>query len=240
MKDVKRKIQFVLFVAMLFAFQSYSCVGGRDYGPVEKETRNVSDFEAIEVSDGIDVYLTMGSREYVEVETSDKLLEHLVTEVRGGTLKIYFDKSFNWNKEAKVYVEAKRIESISTSGGSDLTGENTIESKDLVLNASGGSDIRLDIETRNLNVEVSGGADVLISGVTDYIHVNTSGGSDLKAFDLIAQRADCDASGGSDIKVNVEDELDARASGGADIIYMGNPRRINSDASSSSDITKRN
>ena len=240
MKNIIKSIQSILFVAFLFTLQSYSCIGGRDYGPMEKESRNVSDFEAIEVSDGIDVYLKMGSKEYVEVETSEKLLEHLVTEVRGKTLKIYFDGSFGWNKEAKVYVEAKRIESISTSGGSDLSAENTVESKDLTLKASGGSDLKLHLEARKLKIEVSGGADIRISGVTDYIHVNSSGGSDLKAFDLIAQRADCDASGGSDIRIHVEDELDARASGGADIIYMGNPQKINSDASSSGGITKRN
>ena len=239
MKNIKTVSRIASIVVVMLTLQGYSCVGDKYDGPTEKETRKVSGFDAIEVSDGIDVYLSMGSREQLEVETVEKLLEHLVTEVEGGKLKIYFDRSFNWNKAAKVYVQAKHINRISTSGGSDLTGENVLESRDLELKASGGSDIELEVKTENLEVDISGGADILLSGYTEYLQVNTSGGSDLKAFELVAQKADLHASGGSDIKVFVEDELDASASGGADIIYKGNPHVINSKTSSSADIMHR-
>ena len=228
---------FATLVAIII--QGNSCVGNRDYGPLEKETRKVSGFNAIEVSHGIDVYLTMGSREFLEVETPEDLLEHLVTEVKGGKLKIYFDRSFNWNNETKVYIQAKNIESINTSGGSDVFGENKLETKDLELKASGGSDIKLEVDTKSLDVNVSGGADIELSGQTVHLYANSSGGSDLKAFELITQRANLEASGGSDIKVYVEEELDAKASGGADIEYMGTPRLINSNSSSSGDIKKK-
>lgn len=231
-------ISFAVLVTIII--QGNSCIGNMDYGPLEKETRRVTGFSAIEVSHGIDVYLTMGSREFLEVETPEDLLEHLVTEVKGGKLKIYFDRSFNWNNETKVYVQAKNIESIHTSGGSDLFGENKLETKELELKASGGSDIKLEIDTKNLEVNVSGGADIELSGQTVHLYANSSGGSDLKAFELVAQRADLEASGGSDIKVYVEEEIEAKASGGADIEYMGTPSLINSNSSSSGDIKKRN
>jgi hypothetical protein len=94
--------------------------------------------------------------------------------------------------------------------------------------------------TRDLEVDVSGGADVILIGSTEYLKAETSGGSDLKAMDLIAQRAELRASGGSDIKIHVEDELDAKASGGADIIYTGNPGIVNTSTSASGDIKQRN
>lgn len=240
MKNLKIVLQVVSFTIIICAFQGYSCVGGKEYGPIEKETRNVSGFDAINVSSGIDVYLTMGSGENVEVEAEEDLLEHLVTEVRGGTLKIYFEKSFIWNKSAKVYVEAKNINGISASGGSDVIGKNILESRDLELKASGGSDIKLEVKTRSLDVDVSGGADIILSGLTDQLQANSSGGSDLRALELIAKRARLEASGGADIKVHVEDEIDARASGGADIAYRGNPEVINSKTSSGADINQRN
>lgn len=239
MKNMKTVIKIAVVVIVMLTLQGNSCVGDKYDGPTQKEIRKVSGFDAIEVGDGIDVYLSMGTSEQVEVETAGDLLEHLVTEVNGGILRIYFDRSFTWNKAAKVYVEAININKINTSGGSDLTGENVLETRDLELKASGGSDIKLEVKTKNLEAGISGGSDILLSGYTEFLQANTSGGSDLKAFELIAQRADLHASGGSDIKVFVEDELDAHASGGADIIYKGNPHAINSESSSSADITHR-
>lgn len=236
---MKTLLHTSLFILLLFITQGNSCLEGKDYGPKVKETREVADFDEIEVSNGIDVYLTMGSREHLEVEIPEDLLKDLVTEVRGGKLKIYFDRSFNWNNETTVYLQAKKIKKINISGGSDLIGENLLESKNLELNASGGSDIKLEIQVEDLEVEVSGGSDIVLSGVADFLIAESSGGSDLKAFELITARADLDASGGSDIKVTVEEELDASASGGADIEYMGNPNLLNTNASASGDIKKR-
>ena len=236
---MKYKIHYSIFMATIVALISFSCIGGRDYGPMEKESREVRDFDRIEGSHGIDVLLTMGNKEELEVSAPEDLLEHLVTEVKGGKLKIYYDRSFNWSNDTKVYLTARKLEGINTSGGSDLTGENLLKSKSLDLKASGGSDIRLEVSVRNLEVHVSGGADITLSGDAERLKANSSGGSDLKAFDLVVQEADLESSGGSDIKITVEEELIARASGGSDIEYRGNPRILDTNTSSSADIKKR-
>ena len=240
MKRMKLTVQIVFLSMMMFIVQGYSCIVDLHHGPKEKEIRKVSGFEAIEVSHGIDVYLTMGSSELVEVETSEDLLEHLITEVKGKTLKIYFDKSFNWNDETTVWIQAREINGINASGGADVIGEDVVETRELELNASGGSDIKLEVNTGRIEAEVSGGADIKLSGFTEMLVVNTSGGSDFNSYELTARRADLEASGGSDIKVTVEEELDARASGGADIYYKGDPTNVNSDSSSGGDVSHRN
>jgi len=240
MKSMKIFIQFAAFIVVMFLLQGYSCIGERYYGPPEKETRKVGGFDAIEVSHGIEVYLTMDSTVQVNVEAAEDLLEHLVTEVKGETLKIYFDRPFNWNSQAKVWIQAKEINMINISGGVDFYGESLLETRDLEIKASGGSDIRLEVKTKTVDVDISGGADVVLSGSTVNLWANSSGGSDLNAFELVAQKADLDASGGSDIKAYVEEELDANASGGADISYRGNPQVVNTKTSASGDITHRN
>ena len=236
---MKRNTLHSFFIATAITLFSFSCIGGRDYGPIEKEVREVSDFDRIEVSHGIDVLLTMGKQEQLEVSAPEDLLEHLVTEVKGGKLKIYYDRSFNWSNDTKVYLTARKLEEIITSGGSDLTGENLLKAKSLDLKASGGSDIRLELSVRNLDVKISGGADVTLKGNAERLRADTSGGSDLKAFDLVVQEADLESSGGSDIKITVEEELIAKASGGSDIEYQGNPRVLDTNSTSSADIKKR-
>lgn len=240
MKDARTVTNTAFALLLIVTLQGFSCIGDRYRGPVEKETRNVSGFNAIEVSHGIDVNLSFGSDEYVEVEAPEDLMEHIVTEVKGDKLKIYVDKSFNWNSQAKVFVQARKVAQIHASSGSDVRCEDVIETKKLELRASGGSDMRLEVITKTLNVHVSGGADITLIGSTDFIKAETSGGSDMMAMDLIAKSADLEASGGSDIRISVMEELDARASGGADIVYSGNPTQVNVNSSASADIKHRN
>ena len=239
MKKIKIPRLFFSLLFITILLQGHSCRIDTNYRPSEKERRKVSEFDAIEVSHGIDVYLTMGSSEQVDVEAAEELLEDLVTEVKGGILKIYFDRPFNWNANANVWIRAKEINMISTSGGVDLRGENVLEAKHLELKASGGSDMKLELHTKSVNVDISGGANIVLSGVTEELLVRSSGGSDVHSMDLVAKKADLEASGGSDIKAYIEEELDARASGGADITYSGNPGYVNTHTSAAGDITHR-
>jgi len=231
-----------LSVAILFLFTigNFSCISERNYGPVETETRRIGDFNEIEVSHGINVYISMGNGPSIEVETSEDLMDDLITEVRGDKLRIYFDRNFIWVKTANVFVNVERLSRINASGGSDVRGEDEIRGRDLVLNASGGSDIVLEVDVDNLEVEVSGGADIELAGLANYLEANTSGGADLRAYELTTKIARLDASGGSDMKVFVEEELEARASGGADIKYRGNPKNMDIQDSSGGDVTRVN
>ena len=236
----KQTLQISLAISLFLSLSSFSCITERSYGPVERESRNIGEFSEIEVSHGINVFITMGNRPSLEVETSEDLMENLITEVRGDKLKIYFEGNFIWVKTANVYVQAQKLNKISASAGADVVGEDEIRGRDLELKASGGSDIKLEVDVDNLEVDVSGGADIELTGAANYLEASTSGGSDLKAYELITQSARLEASGGSDIKVYVEEDIDARASGGADIKYRGNPQNVQSRDSSGGDVSKVN
>jgi hypothetical protein len=225
---------------ILLSLCCFSCIGNFNLGPVERESREIGTFHEIEVSHGINLYLTTGKSNHLEVETGKNILDRLITEVKDGRLKIYFRGSFISSTTANVFLETSNVDRIKTSGGSDVIGENILRTEKLELAASGGSDIRLEVEVDYLEVSVSGGADVMLSGTTNNLEAETSGGSDLKAFGLIVKRAKLYASGGSDMSVFVEDDLEARASGGADIRYKGNPRTIDSRNSAGGDISSSN
>ena len=237
---IKYAQQVSIAIFLFLSLSGFSCITKESYGPTERESRNIGTFDEIEVSHGINVYITLGSRHSLEVETSKDLMKKLVTEVRGDRLRIYFEGNFMWMKTASVFVQAEEISKISASGGADVVGEDEIRGRDLELSASGGSDIRLEIDVENLEVEVSGAADIELAGATNYLEASSSGGSDLKAYQLVAQRARLEASGGSELKVYVEQDIDARASGGADIKYRGNPKNVQAQDSSGGDVTKVN
>ncbi len=191
------------------------------------EIRKVENFNAVKVATGINLYLKMGDSEEVKVVANDDAIEKIITEVKNGTLSIYIKKSGwgNWgfNKTRKVYVTVKELVALDASSGSDVRSENTLKGEELKVSASSGSDVELDIIYRNLSISASSGSDAKISGKTKYLTVDSSSGSDINAGNLESKICKATASSGSDILVNVSEELNASASSGADIRYRGNP-----------------
>jgi hypothetical protein len=129
---------------------------------------------------------------------------------------------FNWNgmtKTRKVYVTVKELNRIEASSGSDVRSENTITGESLVIEASSGSDVILDLVCKNISVNTSSGSDAKLTGKAKTLKAEASSGSDINARDLATSVCYANASSGSDITVNVSDELVARASSGSDIRY---------------------
>ncbi len=224
-----------VFIALVILI-SPSCIGNKNLSPIVNEERETPPYEAINVQNGIDVYVAYGRHDKLKVETNENIMDYLITEVKNDVLRIYFKRSRVWFREARVYVTTDRLREIDASGGSDVKSENTIEANDLRLKASGGSDIRLSVNVNQLELEASGGADIVLSGNARNLMAHTSGGSDLKAPDLVTLSAELDASGGSDIRITVTEELIAKASGGSDIYYKGSPEKVKINSSASGDV----
>lgn len=205
-----------------------------------RQTRKVSEFHGITVSSGIDLYLTQKDIQEVKVEAEEEDMEYLVTEVEDGILKIYMkDRSvfnFNWSSTRKVYVSFRNLDKLEASAGSDVYSQSVLNLGKLELHASSGSDIKLELTATDVNAESSSGSDIQLKGKADYIQVSASSGSDINAADFVSKRCNANVSSGSDIRVNVTDELDANASSGGDIAYSGNPTRKNINESSGGDV----
>ncbi len=207
----------------------------------EKETRTVGDFTKINVSSGINLYLTQGDKIEVVVESDKSDMHKIITEVDGNTLRIYNKKSYNWgmHKAPKVYLTVKDIDYISSNGGADVYGQNLIVTEKLKVSTSGGADAYLEIQSSDVVLSTSGGSDIKIKGSTVNLEASASGGSDINANELKAQIVHVTASGGADATVWAEKQITAKASGGGDIDYFGNPEIKNIHESGGGDISKR-
>jgi len=234
-----RKLKAILLIAMI-AITVPVLAGNSD----KTENRDLSGFNAIAVSTGIDLYITMGNTEAVKVVADDDIIDNLKTEVENGTLRIYMKRNnwFNWgsgNQTRKVYVTVSELVAIDASSGSDVESENTLDGDKLDISASSGSDIELDVHYKNLSLDTSSGSDAELSGKVKYLKLSASSGSDIDASELESFYAKVDASSGSDISLSVSEELVANASSGADIVYHGNPQKKDIDESSGGDVRGR-
>jgi len=198
----------------------------RTINDANAQKRNVSGFHAIEVSGGIDLYLSQGDEAVAVSASKDEYRDKIITEVKDGVLKIWFEWKGNlridWgNRKLKAYVSIKNLDGLEASGGSDVLVDGAIKTTKLNMKISGGSDFKGKIESDELKINASGGSEVTVSGKAAKLTIDASGGSDFSGYDFASDICNVEASGGSDVHVTVNKELSANATGGSDIFYKG-------------------
>jgi len=181
----------------------------------------------VEVSGAIDLYLSQGKEEAAAVSASSpEALSRIITEVKNGTLHIYFDgKGWNWknwnNNKMKAYVTFKDLSRIEASGACNVKSTEAIKVTDLRISLSGASDFSGEVTVANLKLDASGASNFKIKGSAEKMQVDASGACNVRAYELSANYAKIDASGASNVRVMVNKEMSAEASGGSNIYYRG-------------------
>ncbi len=232
-----------LTAILVLLFTTSSCfmdgiTGIKGNGNVISEDRTISsDFDVIKVQQGINLYLTQGNSTEIKVEADENILDLLITEVKNGELKVYFDKNVYRAKARNVYLTTNTISKIRTSSGASVRSENTLQTKSLDLESSSGSSIKIYVNTTEVTSECSSGADIDIFGNTETLSANASSGSSIDADELEAVDVYAKVSSGANINVNVSGKLTAKASSGGDIDYEGSPTDVNKDTSSGGSVS---
>ena len=217
-----------LAIAVLLSLFASSCMmdvnfgnGKTGNGEIVEENRGVSeDFTEILASEGIDVFVTQDSEFKISVEADENIIDLIGTDIRDGKLKIHAIENIG-RATKNVYVSLPHITALKSSSGADLVVQNVVESESIELDASSGSDLRVELVANEVSADASSGADIKVSGRADVLYADASSGSDIKARELTVKRCNADASSGADISVNVSESLVADASSGADITYSG-------------------
>jgi hypothetical protein len=230
------RIPILLVVMALLAGCAVGSITGS--GKIVTHDETFTDFNRLDISDGFFVDVQQGDSFSVVIRVDDNLVEYLQVVKRGSTLQIGL-------KPGRIYdlldatleadVTMPELTGLDLSGGSHVTlsGFKSVQALDADL--SGGSHLQGVVEAGDARFEISGGSHVTLSGSAGDLMVNASGGSHARLADLAVADAEVDASGGSHVTVNPSGSLDADASGGSQVRYLGSPTlgRIDADGSSS-------
>lgn len=208
-------------------------------GIVVSEVRDVSGFDRLRVSSGIDVVIRQGDMESLEVEADDNLMEHIRTEVVDGTLKIHTDKNIRRAKRKVAYLEYRDITDIRISSAGDVKGVNTLKTESLSVDISSAGDLDLDVEVEEIRVDISSSGDARISGSADRLRADLSSAGDLFAYDLVTKQCNVSCSSAGDARVHATEEFNLRCSSAGNIYYKGDGALVSSRTSSAGSIIKR-
>lgn len=239
MKTSTKTFFSILFLATLLSscnVNMFNRVNGNRN--VITENRNLKeDFTKIKVSTGLDLYLSQGSSNQVTVKADENLQDIIITEVKGGVLKIYSDKSIWRAKARKVYVTVQDLEGITATSGSDVYTKETLKVNDITISATSGADIRMEIDANSVESSATSGADIEISGIAINHTSRATSGASIEAYQLHSKNVTVKVSSGADINIYASESINAKASSGGDIDYKGSPKLVNKKSSSGGDIS---
>ena len=177
----------ITFLMMSCNFHGDFGWGVTGNGEVTEVDRSISeDFDQIEVSRGLDVYLTQGDEVSVTVEADSNLHDIIMTEVENNTLYIFSEENINRSRAQKIHVTFTDLTKLECSSGSDVYSTNVIKATDLELSTSSGADMEVAVEADVVECSASSGSDLRVSGKTDKLYADASSGSDIKAGNLVS------------------------------------------------------
>lgn len=192
--------------------------GVRGSGNVITENRSVSDFRKVDVGGVFNVEVVAGKEYSVQVEADDNLVPLIKTEVSDGVLEISSEKRIRSSSKLTVRVTAPDIDHIDVGGAAKAS-------------VSG-------VKNNSFSAHTSGASKLSVSGETASLKIEVSGASKIDASGLNAGNAEVDASGASNVSLNVSGNLKADASGASKISYSGTPSNVEKHTSGASKVSQ--
>jgi hypothetical protein len=227
---------FLAFITVTACNAGVSVIQGS--GNVITETRQVSNFDSIDLSGSGEVIVTQDGSESLTVETDDNVMEHVKAEVEGGTLKLSLvtgiQTGVNIQSTTRLvfYVGVDDLTGLSTSGSGDVESDR-IETNRLDLSVSGSGGIQIaDLSATEVEAEISGSGGIDLIGQVTAQSVDVSGSGVYQAGDMCSETVKVSVSGSGNATVCATETLDADVSGSGTINYYGQPSTNTSESGS--------
>ena len=232
-------------------------------GEIITEKREVASFTGIDVEGAVDVDVTYGASQKVELTSDDNIVAIITTEVRSGILHVESKENYSATEGVRLTIVVPVITSIEVQGSSDVTvtGEpieanrldefrvdisgsgdvrvDAMEADKVIVdvNGSGSFDVK-DLDADETRIEISGSGDILLKGEGRKLDAEISGSGEIAAFDYVVAEAGVEVNGSGDLMLNVTESLTAKISGSGSVIYAGEPT-VDVDVSGSGSVRRR-
>ncbi|MEO7524006.1 MAG: head GIN domain-containing protein [Ferruginibacter sp.] len=184
-------------------------------------------FNAITISDGIELILTSGTEESIAVSFADERYEEkFKTEVEAGVLKIWFDNkginySDNKRRKLKAWVSFKTLEKLTASGGASVKLPISVSVDKIEMKFTSGALFEGEVIAKAMQLEINSGALMTMNGSSEKLTLEAGSGAIFKGYELNTEYCDAKVSSGGEVRVMVEKELSAHANSGGSIRYKG-------------------
>lgn len=232
------RIAVILIALVSLSACNLSAITGS--GNVVSQEYDFAGFDEVDISHAFIATITPGDAFSVVVRVDDNLVEHLAVEQEGGRVRVGLEQGTVATRATmEVDITMPRLTWLNASGASQVQINGLVLDDNFTGEASGASQIHGDVEAVDMVLDASGASTVFLAGTAANVRATASGASTIDLTELAAIDAQAEASGASNITVNIEGILDADASGASNIFYLGQPEKGNIKTSGGSNVEQR-
>jgi hypothetical protein len=180
----------------------------RGSGQTQEYPLELDAFDEVELSGPVDLRITQGAAQAVQVVAEPEMYSALEYRVRNGVLEIGYEgnvRCFETMHGVWVEITVPDLEAVSVSGDSEIVSAG---------------DLDLDM----LDITISGMADIDLSGTIADQRFDASGLLEVSNFDVQSNNVSIEISGKGEIDIQAQSGLDIDVSGEATIRYKGTPQ----------------
>jgi hypothetical protein len=238
---MKRAIAAVLVVVLLASGLLVGC-GGVLIGSGNLKTKEYSfgDFTSVEISSAFEFDISRSCSYGVSITADDNILEEVEVTKEGNSLKIGLKTIAGLGPVAlKAEVTMPQLHGLAVSGASHGTVSDFSSAENFDINVSGASKVTGDIAAGDADFDVSGASTVQLEGSANNMVANVSGASRFNLGGFMVNNANVTFSGASTGTINLAGKLDADLSGASKLLYAGEPRMGNINASGASTLGRK-
>ncbi|SDB94528.1 head GIN domain-containing protein [Williamwhitmania taraxaci] len=217
---MKRFILSAVFAISCAIYPASSVIAQVNY------TRNLSDFDRVEVYGEVYCEISFANKQSARVEGIGITSDDLEIKVEGQTLRIKLKPRIYNHVEVKVFLTYQKIREIKTAGAAVLVCADTIAGDKLAVDALTSSTIRLQVNLSNLELKAGQGATIFAKGSAATLEAASGSKSIISAYGLEVEKAFASSTFGGMLKLHPTEYLEAKASVGGTIYYLKSPKQI--------------
>lgn len=198
-------------------------------GNVITETRQVSNFDSINLSGSGEVIVTQGGNESLTIETDDNVMKYIKAEVENGTLNLGLvtgtQTGANVQSTSRLvfYVGVDDLTGLTISGSGNIESDR-LETDRLEARVGGSGNVRIaELSAGQVIAGISGSGTIGLEGDATAQDVNISGSGNYLAGDLCSGLVKVNLSGSGNATVCATETLDSSISGSGSVNYYGQP-----------------
>jgi hypothetical protein len=229
----------VFFASCSFSNPSLETIKGNKN--VENQIRNTGEFLHVSSYGSFDVVMVHSSITEIVVSAESNLLPYVETNIKGNELVIKPSPGVNLRSHLPItiYIKSPSLERASVYGSGSLKASN-YQGDSFSFEIRGSGDVAVEnLVARFVKCSIAGSGDIKVQGESHQSEVSIAGSGNARMSEIKVSESSVNIAGSGDVHVWVTQQLSSTVAGSGDVVYIGDPLKVESRVFGSGRVRKK-
>ncbi|GGZ28833.1 hypothetical protein GCM10007049_22350 [Echinicola pacifica] len=210
------------------------------FGQTSTETRDLSVFNSISVSNAIEADLVKGETNSIEIQASGVDASNILAEIKDRQLEIKLAKgNFGTNTVKVILTYAGDIDKIEVSNSAKAFVKDVLANKTLDLRVETSSYLEAKVNVATLNLEGATNGKMFLQGTAEKLNLEAYTKSTISADKLEVKDAKVKTNTAAESVILVTGSISGSAGTAGKVWYLGDPGNVDVKSNTGGDISKK-